>query len=124
MSPGLALGVSLAGGAGALLRFVLDGVLSTRWRTPFPYAILLVNVSGSLLLGVLTGLVLDRGAFPSVATVLGTGFCGGFTTFSTVSYASVRLAREGRPGLGALNAIGSLVLCVAAAAAGLALAGG
>ena len=121
MSAGLALGVSLAGGAGAVLRFVLDGVLSTRWRAPFPYAILLINVSGSLLLGVLTGLALVQ-ASPSVDTVLGAGFCGGFTTFSTVSYASVRLAREGRRGLGALNAIATLVLCVAAAAAGLALA--
>ena len=124
MSPALAFGVSVAGGAGAVLRFVLDGVLSTRWRTPFPYATLLINVSGSLLLGVLTGLVLAEATSPSGATVLGAGFCGGFTTFSTVSYASVRLAREGRPGLSALNAMGTLVLCVAAAAAGLALARG
>lgn len=121
MSPGLAFGVSLAAGAGAALRFVLDGAVSNRWPTPFPYAILLVNVSGSLLLGVLTGLLLSEAASPSVVTLLGAGFCGGFTTFSTVSYASVRLAQERRAVLAAVNALGTLGLCVAAAAAGLAL---
>ena len=121
MSPGLAFGVSLAAGAGAALRRVLDGALSSRWPTPFPYAILLVNVSGSLLLGVLTGLLLTEAASPSVLTLLGAGFCGGFPTFSTVSYASVRLAQERRAVLAAVNALGTLGLCVAAAAAGLAL---
>ncbi len=121
MSPGLAFGVSLAAGAGAALRFVLDGAVSNRWPTPFPYAILLVNVSGSLLLGVLTGLLLTEAASPSVVTLLGAGFCGGFTTFSTVSYASVRLAQERRAVLAAVNALTTLGLCVAAAAAGLAL---
>lgn len=122
MTPALLLGVSLAGGVGALLRFVVDGALSTRWPAPFPYATVLINTTGSLGLGVLTGLVLFHDASASLATVLGVGFCGGFTTFSTTAYASVRLAQQGRPGWGALNAVGTLVLSVAAAAIGLGLA--
>lgn len=53
--------------------------------------------------------------------MLGTGFCGGFTTFSTASFASVRLTQDDRPALAALNVLGTLVLCATAAGAGLVL---
>lgn len=122
MNPALLLGVGLAGGAGAVLRFVVDDALSTRRPSRFPVATLLVNVSGSLLLGLVTGVALLGAASPPWAVVVGSGFCGGFTTFSTTSLASIRLAQDGLTGLSVLNALGTLLLSVAAAGAGLAVA--
>lgn len=121
MSLVLLLGVSLAGGLGAVLRCVVDGALTARRPAVFPYAVLLVNVSGSLLLGVVTGAALLGPDDPAWAVVVASGFCGGFTTFSTTSFASVDLAVRGRPGFALANALGTLVLCVAAACAGVAL---
>lgn len=122
MSALLVLGIAGGGAVGAAARFYADGALSARCRSDFPLAILTVNVLGSLILGVLTGLVLFHGAADRWRDVLGTGFCGGFTTFSTTSYAGVRLAQQQRPVLAALNVLGTLALCTAAAGAGMALA--
>jgi len=121
VSAGVTVALGLAGGAGAVCRVVVDGVLAGRRPRVFPVPTLLINVAGSLLLGLLTGLVLFQGAPDVWRAVLGTGFCGGFTTFSTASVASVRLAEEDHPGLAALNAVGSLALTLLAAAGGLAL---
>lgn len=122
MSVGLVLGITGGGAVGAAARFYADGALSARSRTDFAIlAILAVNVAGSLVLGVLTGLVLFDGVSDSWRVVLGTGFCGGFTTFSTTAYAGVRLAQRHRPVLAALNVLGTLLLCTVAAAVGLAL---
>jgi CrcB protein len=116
--------VALAGAAGALARFLVDGAVKVRWATTFPAATLLINVTGSLLLGVLTGLALFHGEPSVVRTVAGTGFCGGYTTFSTASFETVRLAQQGRGGLAALHAVGTLGLTVLAGAAGLLVARG
>lgn len=121
MSPALLLGVGVAGGLGAVLRFVVDGALSARRPSSFPLATLLINVSGSLLLGAVTGVAMLGTSSPGWAVVVGSGFCGGFTTFSTTSVASVRLAQDGLTGLAVLNALGTLLLSVTAAGAGLAL---
>jgi CrcB protein len=111
----------LAGATGAVTRFVLDSSIKQRWRSPLPWATVLINVSGSLLLGLLVGLV-TFGGHPAVwQTVVGTGFCGGYTTFSTASFETVRLIQQGRRGSALLNAVGSLVLSVAAGGLGLAL---
>jgi CrcB protein len=117
-----ALWVALAGSAGALARFGLDGGIRRRWATTFPWATLVVNVSGSLVLGLVAGLVLFRGAPDTLRLVVGTGFCGGYTTFSTASVETVRLLQEGRRRQAAANAVGSLLLTVLAGGAGLALA--
>jgi CrcB protein len=117
-----ALWVALAGSAGALARFGLDGGLRRRWPTTFPFATLVVNVTGSLLLGLITGLVLFRGEPDALRTIVGTGFCGGYTTFSTASFETVRLLQAGRRLQAATNAVSSLVLTVLAGGAGLALA--
>lgn len=109
-----------AGALGAVTRFVLDASIKQRWRSPFPLATVLINVTGSLLLGVLAGLVLFHGQPGAWQTVMGTGFCGGYTTFSTASFETVRLVQQGRRTFALLNALGSLVLSVAACAAGLA----
>lgn len=118
----IALWVALAGGAGAVARFVVDG--AWRARRPdadLPWGTIVVNVSGSLLLGVVTGLVIFAEQPSTWRTVVGTGFCGGYTTFSTTSVETVRLLQRGKLAAAAANAVGTLVLCVAAAAAGLLL---
>ena len=114
--------VMLAGGAGAVARFVLGGLISSRFRSELPFGTILVNVSGSLLMGLLAGAVIFHSAPAALQTVLGTGFLGGFTTFSTASVDTVRLLQARRPILALINAAGTLIITVVAAAAGLALA--
>ena len=81
----LVLGIALAGAVGAPARYLVDGVVLDRTECGLPAGTFVVNVSGSFLLGVLTGLALYH-AFPSTPkTILGTGFCGAYTTFSTFS---------------------------------------
>ncbi|WP_308470059.1 fluoride efflux transporter CrcB [Kineococcus rubinsiae] len=113
--------LAFAGGLGAVARFVVDAELRARRPGTFPLPILLVNVLGSFLLGLLTGLVRD-GADDAWRLVLGVGFCGGFTTFSTTSVDTVRLARSGHVRAAVGNAAGTLVLAVAAGGVGLLLA--
>lgn len=114
--------LTVAGGVGAAARFALDGAVRTRWPSQFPWGILLINVVGSFLLGFLTGLALEGAADPAVRVVLGVGFCGGFTTFSTAMVDTVRLARDGAWRPAVANLVGTLVACVVAAAFGLGLA--
>jgi CrcB protein len=111
----------LAGATGAVARFLLDASIKQRWRSPFPLATVVINVTGSLLLGVLAGIVLFHGASSTWQTVVGTGFCGGYTTFSTASFETVRLVQQDRRALAMLNAVGSLALSVGACAVGLAV---
>ena len=113
--------LALAGGLGAAARFALDGAVRTRWPSEFPWGILLINVLGSFLLGFLTGLVLD-GADGAWRLVLGTGFCGGFTTFSTAMVDTVRLAQRGSLRSATLNLVGTLATTGLAAAFGLGIA--
>lgn len=88
------LGVAIGGGLGALARYHLEGVLAPRQRSPFPLSTLVVNVSGSLLLGLLVGMTLS-GRLPGQALVWGgTGLLGAFTTFSTFTYETVRLIED------------------------------
>ncbi len=119
MTPLLFLGIAVAGGLGAACRLVLDGVLRTRIASPFPWATTVVNVTGSFALGVVVGFA-DTGLVPhELHLVLGTGFLGGYTTFSTASAETVRLLLERRWTAGLASGLGMLVLSVAAAALGL-----
>lgn len=113
--------LAVAGGVGAGLRFFVDGLVRARVRTALPLGTILINVAGSLLLGLLSGLVSGHYASTAVGLVLGTGLLGGFTTFSTASVETVRLVQGGRTGLAVVNALGTMVVCVLAAAAGFAL---
>jgi CrcB protein len=116
------LWVWLAGAAGAVARFVVDGAVRHRWAPTFPWATLAINVSGSLLLGLVTGAVLFAGAADPWRAVVGTGLCGGYTTFSAASVETVRLAQQGRAAAALANAVGSLLASAAAAAVGLVVA--
>lgn len=119
MTPLLFALLALAGGVGAAARFVLDGVIRTRLKTAFPWATTVINVSGSLVLGALTGLTLVQLLPEQLGVVLGAGFLGGYTTFSTASYETVQLIRQGRYGASLLSGLLMLVLSVAAASLGL-----
>lgn len=115
--------VALFGGLGAAARFVVDGLIRGRWSRVLPVATVTINVSGSLLLGLLTGAHLFHGFGSVWFTAVATGFCGGYTTFSTAMVETVRLVQAGEVRVAVANALGTLGLCVAAAAAGVALMG-
>ena len=114
--------LALGGGAGAALRYVLDVAVSSRWRRPFPLATFLINVSGSLALGLLVGWFYAGAAKPGwslAVSVIGTGLLGGYTTFSTASYDTLRLGREGRVVMALAYAVSTMAATIAAAASGL-----
>ncbi|MGI9080331.1 MAG: fluoride efflux transporter CrcB [Acidimicrobiales bacterium] len=122
MSPLAWTAFVVAAAIGAPLRYLIDGYVGDRVEGAFPWGTFVVNVSGSLLLGVLSGLALYH-AFPKTPkVVLGTGFCGAYTTFSTFSFETVRLLEEGDLNEALRNALGTLVTCAGAAALGLAVA--
>lgn len=90
-----ALLVCMLGGLGAAARFWLDGVVGARRPGPWPVATMTINVAGSLLIGALLGLRTLGAVGPDVLLVAATGFCGGFTTFSTAMVEAVRLLQDG-----------------------------
>lgn len=112
--------VLVAGGAGAVCRYLVDGAVTARTRGAYPWGTLVVNLTGSLLLGIVAGLITKHGAPEAVGVVAGTAFCGAYTTFSTLAYETVRLAEDGAWRL-ALAHLGTLVPGGAAAALGWAL---
>jgi len=115
------LWLSVAGGIGATGRFVIDGVIRTVLGRKFPWATLIINVLGSFILGIIVGAVLYRNGSTDLKLILGTGFCGGFTTFSTASFETVRLIEERRFGAVLTQSLGNLLLSLAAAACGVLL---
>lgn len=119
MSAVLLLLIGLAGGAGAVLRWVIE-VATLPWSHRFPWGILVVNITGSFALGIVTGLF----GTSEVGWILGTGLLGGYTTFSSVSAAAASMLNTRRWIAAAGNTIGTFVLCLGAAAGGLALTGG
>jgi fluoride exporter len=113
---------AVAAAVGAPARYLLDGLVHDATGGEFPWGTCVINVSGSFLLGILSGLALYHGFPDDAKVVLGTGFCGAYTTFSTFSFETIRLV-EGGDGRAAIRNIvvntgGGLL----AAAAGLALA--
>jgi fluoride exporter len=118
----VALLVALAGGVGAVGRAVLIHQISLRTSDPLPVGTIVVNASGSLVLGFLTGLSLYHGLGPRTLTVLGLGLCGGYTTFSTASWESLHLLRSGHRREAIIYTVGGLAVCLAGAIAGMALA--
>ena len=113
------LGVAVLGGAGAVARFVLDGAVSQRTGSGFPWGTLAVNLSGAFVLGLLNGADVAGDAL----LLAGTGALGSYTTFSTWMLESHRLGEDGEPARLWLNVAVSLLAGVAAAAVGRALGG-
>jgi CrcB protein len=110
------------GAAGAVTRFLVDASVRRRWAARFPWATFSINATGSFLLGILAGVVLFHHQPAAWQTVVGSGFCGGYTTFSTASFETVRLAEQKLRFMALVNALGALVTSVAVCGAGLALA--
>ena len=107
--------LTLGGGAGANARYWLGHAVA-EWqlrrfeRTEFPWGTFLINVSGSIVLGLVAAVWLNH---PDPARrnwylLVGTGFCGGFTTFSTFSYETLKLFQDGKPWTAAIYALGSV----------------
>jgi CrcB protein len=114
------LGVSALGGLAAVARFLLDGVISAVGAGRFPLGTLAVNLSGTVVLGVLVGVGLHGEDY----LLAGTATIGSYTTFSTWLLESHRLAEDGAGWIVALNLGLSLLLGVAAAALGRLIGGG
>lgn len=109
--------VFLGGGLGSVCRYLVGHLFAMRCAVGFPWGTLAVNVVGSLLIGFLSAFLLRRDA-ASARLFLVTGFCGGFTTFSTFSNELIQLFRESACGMAVFYALTSLLLGVAMCFAG------
>jgi len=118
----LFLAVTAAAGGGAVVRYLVDRAVAGRAATEWPAGTFVINVTGSLLLGVMVGLSVHHGVGTTTVDIVGAGFAGGFTTLSTWAWESIALA-ETSEWLGAfVNVFGSVAVGLLAAAAGLGLA--
>jgi CrcB protein len=115
------LWVGLGGFVGAIARYLLATWIAGRAGTAFPLGTLVINLSGSLVLGLLVGVLENHVTPPTLRLALATGFLGAYTTFSTFTYETIRLVEEGSFLLAALNAGGSLALGLGAVFGGLGL---
>jgi CrcB protein len=112
----VALAVALAGSLGAVARFVTDGAVQDRTSGPFPFGTLTVNCVGSFILGVVTGLAWYHGLGGRANAVVGVGFCGAFTTWSSVTWETVRLAEDGLGRQAVVSVVGGVAAALASAA--------
>lgn len=105
--------VAIGGAIGTAARYLLTLAIQERAAGGFPIATLLINVSGSILLGFLMRYGLEGStASPEVRLMLTTGFCGGYTTFSTFSYETARLLEGGEWQRGFAYVLASVVVCL------------
>lgn len=115
--------VMIAGAVGAIARYQLDGFIQDHAHGAMPIGTLVINVTGSLLLGLLVGLRLRHGMPATVELAAGTGFCGAFTTFSSLMYETTRLAQDGAYRQAARTLSLNMVVGGGAAALGLVVTG-
>ncbi|MDQ0814883.1 CrcB protein [Streptomyces sp. B3I7] len=108
---------------GAPLRYLTDRAVQARHDSVFPWGTFVVNVAGCVILGLLTGAATAGAAGSRLQLLLGTGLCGALTTYSTFSYETLRLAQDGARSYAVLNAAASVAAGLAAAFAGVSLAG-
>jgi fluoride exporter len=114
--------VGLAGALGALARYTVGRFVSERIKSTFPWGTLIINVSGAFVIGFIAGLVSAKVLNTTFQAVLATGFLGGYTTFSTMSWEAIQLFRGGRV-QGVLYLAGNFAPGLLAAALGLVLGG-
>ena len=111
--------IAVGGACGALARYGLSTHAHNLWGSVWPLGTLVINASGSLLIGIVF-VMLERAALhPDWRSVLMVGFLGAFTTFSTFSLETVELWLQGQTGMAAAYAVASVFCCVAAAALGI-----
>lgn len=110
----------VAGAAGAVIRYLTSRAFAG--RGVFPWAVLIVNVIGAAIGGVIVGLAVGAGVSGDIRLILVTGLCGGLTTFSTFSVETIQLIQDGAWRSAALSVSANLVLGVLAASAGFLLA--
>lgn len=115
MSPLLFLCAALAGGVGAVVRYLVDRGVTRLAGRRFPWGVFVINVTGSFALGLVVGLL------PEVLFLVGAGFLGGYTTFSTAMLDTVALWRDGARGAAVGHALGMLFLGFLAAGFGVGL---
>lgn len=114
--------VVVGGMVGAPLRYLTDRAVQSRHDSVFPWGTFVVNISGCLVLGLLTGAVSAGAAGSHLQLLLGTGLCGALTTYSTFSYETLRLTETGASLYAAANVVASIVVGLGAAFAGVGVA--
>lgn len=122
-SPLLILCVGLAGAVGALSRYVLGRFIAERVGAQFPFGTFVINVSGAFVIGLIFALVSHKHVSTVVQTILATGFLGGYTTFSTMSWEGLQLIRGGSTRLSIVYLGGSVLLGLLAALLGVVVGG-
>ncbi|MDA3644741.1 fluoride efflux transporter CrcB [Saccharopolyspora indica] len=114
--------VAIGGALGACVRFLTDRWVQARHDTGFPWGTLTVNAVGSLILGILTGAALFGLESPELQALVGVGFCGALTTFSTFGYESVRLLADGARLYAVLNVLATVLAGIGSGVLGVVLA--
>ena len=116
------LAISIGAVLGANVRYLLGGWVGEQAGSGFPWGTFVINVSGSLVIGIVLGLAAERTVPPWWRPGIAVGFLGSYTTFSTFSYETINLIRDGSYLAAVANAGGSLVLSLVAVGIGLAIA--
>lgn len=117
--------IALGAVVGASARYFLSTLISRDFVSAFPYGTLVINITGSLILGFFLVFSTERALLdPRWRLLVAVGFCGSYTTFSSYAFESFALMEQGQWLLSGINIVGSNVLCLAAVLAGAALARG
>lgn len=117
--------IALGSAVGGVLRYLLGLTIQQSAGVDFPLGTLVINITGSLLLGFLYRYALDNPAISTeVRLMLTVGLCGGYTTFSSFSLESVRLLQDGQIGKALLYVGLSVMLCLVATGVGMAMGRG
>ena len=112
---GVIAAVGIGGGIGALIRYYVAGWIQPAWWPGFPFGIFVVNITGGLVMGLITALAaLKLQMAPEMRAFLTTGILGGYTTFSTFSLDSALLMERGAYAQAAAYVVGSVVLSILA----------
>jgi CrcB protein len=111
--------VAIGGALGSMGRYWMDGVVSNKFGTSFPWGVLFINIGGSFLIGIIGALASPEGRLDSQSRVFATqflmiGICGGYTTFSSFSLRTLRFLQEGQWLYAGAYIISSVILCLIA----------